>query len=100
MNEPSVFSTATRTLQLDILHYKIDGTKVEHRNVHNAYGALQQKSYYKGLLMRDNYITRPFFLTRSFFFAFIKCGNYWTGINNAIMSEVAGSMRIVMSLGV
>ena len=39
MNEPSVFSGNTMTLPLDTLHYKVDGTEVEHRNVHNAYGA-------------------------------------------------------------
>jgi len=40
MNEPSVFSTVHRTLPFESLHYKADGTVVEHRDIHNMYGAL------------------------------------------------------------
>lgn len=99
MNEPSVFSTSTKTLPMDTLHYKADGSKVEHRNFHNAYGAMQQKSSFRGMLMRDNYTRRPFVLTRSFFLGSQKYGTYWTGDNRAIYSELAGSMRMIMSLG-
>jgi hypothetical protein len=41
MNEPSVFSTDSHTMPLDMLHIKADGRKFEHRDLHNAYGALQ-----------------------------------------------------------
>lgn len=40
MNEPSIFSTVSRTMPLDALHYKADGRIYEHREIHNAYGAL------------------------------------------------------------
>ena len=40
MNEPSVFSTLAKTVPMGSLHYKIDGQAVEHRDIHNAYGAL------------------------------------------------------------
>ena len=99
MNEPSVFSGNTMTLPLDALHYKVDGTKVEHRNVHNAYGALQQKASFKGLLMRDNYSRRPFVLTRSFFIGSQKYGAYWTGDNLSTSFELQGSMEMIISIG-
>ena len=67
MNEPSVFSTLSRTVPLDQLHWKADGRSFEHRDLHNAYGALHQRSTYRGLLKRDNNQRRPCVLTRSFF---------------------------------
>ena len=67
MNEPAVFDVASKTMPLDAIHVKADGTMYEHRDVHNAYGGLMQKSSYKGLLKRDDYNRRPFVLTRSFF---------------------------------
>ena len=84
---------------MDTIHYKVDGTKVEHRDFHNAYGAMQQRSSFRGLLKRDDFTRRPFVLTRSFFLGSQKFGTYWTGDNRSIYSEVAGSMRMIMSLG-
>ena len=40
MNEPSVFDTPLKTLPMDALHYKADGRRFEHRDFHNAYGAM------------------------------------------------------------
>ena len=40
MNEPSVFDTATKTMDLHAIHVQDDGTLVEHLEFHNAYGAL------------------------------------------------------------
>jgi len=40
MNEPSVFNTVSRTIPLESLHYKADGSAYEHRDIHNAYGGL------------------------------------------------------------
>lgn len=100
MNEPSVFSTPTKTLPLDTIHFKVDGTKVKHGDFHNAYGAMQQKSTFKGLLKRDENTRRPFVLTRSFFLGSQKFGAYWTGDNLSIYSELAGSMWMIISLGI
>ena len=41
MNEPSVFDTSTKTMDLNAIHVKDDGTLIKHLEVHNAYGALQ-----------------------------------------------------------
>jgi len=67
MNEPSVFSTSTHTMPMDMMHWRANGKGFEHRDIHNAYGALHQRSSYRGLLSRDNHQRRPFVLTRSFF---------------------------------
>lgn len=67
MNEPSVFSTSTHTMPMDMVHWRANGKSFEHRDIHNAYGALHQRSSFRGLLARDNNERRPFVLTRSFF---------------------------------
>jgi len=97
MNEPSVFSTPEKTLPGLSRHYKADGRVVYHRDFHNAYGALQQRSSYRGILARDNYELRPFVLTRSFFLGSQKFGSYWTGDNYAVDEEVYGSMKMILS---
>lgn len=39
MNEPSVFSTSTHTMPMDMIHWRANGKWFEHRDIHNAYGA-------------------------------------------------------------
>ena len=71
MNEPSVFLNETDWTQtgmpMNNTHVMTDGTIVQHRWVHNAYGALQQRASWKGLYARDQGQQRPFVLTRSTF---------------------------------
>ena len=83
-------------MPLDAVHVKADGTKYQHRDVHNAYGGLMQKSSYRGLLKRDDFNRRPFVLSRSFFLGSQKFGTYWTGDNRAIYSELNGSMAMIL----
>ena len=66
MNEPAVFNDI-KTIPSTAIHVKTDGTKVNHRDFHNAYGALHQKASFLGLKKRDDDQRRPFVLTRSFF---------------------------------
>ena len=72
MNEPSVFKGSVEIEQLgmqkNVTHFTADGLAVEHRWLHNAYGALMHRATYQGLAERDNNQLRPFVLTRSFFF--------------------------------
>lgn len=96
MNEPSVFSEETKTIPALARHFKADGRTIFHRDFHNAYGALQQRSSFRGILARDNYSLRPFVLTRSFFLGSHKFGAYWTGDNYAVDSEVYGSMKMIL----
>ena len=100
MNEPAVFSTSTHTMPLDMVHWRANGKSFEHRDIHNAYGALHQRSSFRGLLARDNHERRPFVLTRSFFLGSQKFGTFWTGDNRAINSEVQGSINMLLQLGV
>jgi len=88
MNEPAVFSTDSHTMPMDAIHVKTDGTTRTHLEIHNAYGALHQRSSYRGLLKRDNNKQRPFVLTRSFFMGSQKFSAYWTGDNSATYGEL------------
>ena len=49
-------------------HMTADGDVLQHRWIHNAYGALQQRATFQGLLRRDRGQQRPFLLSESFFF--------------------------------
>lgn len=40
MNEPAIFDEASGHFPLDALHFKSDGRSFQHRDLHNAYGAL------------------------------------------------------------
>jgi hypothetical protein len=44
MNEPSVFNLPQGTFPLHLVHKLTDGTKIKHRDVHNIYGALMQRT--------------------------------------------------------
>ena len=96
MNEPAVFSTPTKTMPLSTIHVKADGSMFEYRDIHNAYGALQQKASFNGLLKRDQHTRRPFVLTRSFFLGSQRFGAHWTGDNRAIFEELDGSLSTIL----
>lgn len=68
MNEPSVFGGPEGTMPKHVMHMLADGTKIPHRDVHNAYGLMMSKATYEGLVQRDSFSQRPFVLTRSSFF--------------------------------
>ena len=99
MNEPAVFSTDSHTMPMDAIHVRDDGTEITHLEVHNAYGALHQRSSYRGLLKRDDNTQRPFVLTRSFFMGSQKFSAYWTGDNTATYEEVQGSITMILQNG-
>lgn len=100
MNEPSVFNTVSKTMPTTNVHKKANGDIIEHREIHNAYGAAQQRATYYGLVGRDSSSQlRPFSYTRSFFLGSQKYGGYWTGDNYSVDAEVFGSMTQVMQNG-
>ena len=68
MNEPSVFNIPGMTIPPDALHYTSFGNVIQHRDVHNIYGALQHKTAFEGMLKRDEHKYRPFILTRAYYF--------------------------------
>ncbi|KAJ3147439.1 hypothetical protein HDU86_007989 [Geranomyces michiganensis] len=75
MNEPAAFGGPDKSIPRDTLHHG----KVEHRDVHNAYGMLMARSSYEGHLLRDAGAQRPFVLTRSFFAGSQRYGAMWMG---------------------
>ena len=44
MNEPSVFESEQQTFPLQLEHKLTNDTKIKHRDVHNIYGALMQRT--------------------------------------------------------
>ncbi|KAI8853797.1 glycosyl hydrolases family 31-domain-containing protein [Chytridium lagenaria] len=96
MNEPSVFSGPEVTVPKDSRH--VYGW--EHRDVHNLYGALQQRSSFEGQLLRSNNADRPFVLSRSFHTGSQRFGAVWTGDNNATWSHLKATVPILLSLSV
>jgi alpha-glucosidase (family GH31 glycosyl hydrolase) len=92
MNEPSVFGQEQGTMPLQNQHTLSDGQIIKHRDIHNAYGALQHRATNQGLYNRDKKSKRPFVLSRSFFIGSQKFGAFWTGDNVASTHEVQGSL--------
>lgn len=99
MNEPSVFDVESKTMPLDARFIQSDGRELLHRDVHNIYGAMQQRASYNGIKARDGDKLRPFVLTRCFFFGSWKWGAFWTGDNFAIDDEPYGAVKMIMGTG-
>eukprot|EP00535_Pseudo-nitzschia_heimii_P003333 CAMPEP_0197181398 /NCGR_PEP_ID=MMETSP1423-20130617/5699_1 /TAXON_ID=476441 /ORGANISM="Pseudo-nitzschia heimii, Strain UNC1101" /LENGTH=1025 /DNA_ID=CAMNT_0042631639 /DNA_START=168 /DNA_END=3245 /DNA_ORIENTATION=- len=98
MNEPSVFNGPEVSMQKDLLNLR----GVEHREWHNLYGMLFQRSTMEGLIRRnEEENTRPFVLSRSFFAGSQKYGSIWTGDNAAEWShlEIASPMLLSLNVG-
>lgn len=74
----------------------------EHREWHNLYGMLFQRSTMEGLIRRNEEENiRPFVLSRSFFAGSQKYGSIWTGDNAAEWShlEIASPMLLSLNVG-
>jgi alpha-glucosidase len=99
MNEPSVFQRADQTMPLDIVHRLDDGTSLDHRAVHNAYGMQNARATYDGLrkLQADE---RPFVLTRAAYSGTQRYAATWTGDNNATWNHIWMSTPMLLSLGI
>jgi alpha-glucosidase (family GH31 glycosyl hydrolase) len=97
MNEPEDFTPGNNNvIPMDTLHYTIEKLSYEHRDLHNAYGALMQRSSFNGLMKRNNNSIRNFILTRSWFMGSQKYGAYWTGDNRSIFEELQGSLTMLL----
>jgi alpha-glucosidase len=98
MNEPSDFTTETKTIPVDCVHFTDDGEAKKHTEIHNIYGTLEAIGTYEGLRkLQSN--KRPFLLTRA---AFAGCQRYaalWTGDNSSIWEHLEMSMPMFMNLG-
>lgn len=98
MNEPSVFNGPEVSMQKDLRN--LNGE--EHREWHNLYGMLFQRSTAEGLTRRNpGENIRPFVLSRAFFAGSQKYGAIWTGDNAAEWShlEIAAPMLLSLNIG-
>ncbi|KAJ3415861.1 hypothetical protein HDV05_003925 [Chytridiales sp. JEL 0842] len=95
MNEPSVFNGPEITMPKDNLHFG----GWEHRDVHNLYGALQQRATYEGHLLRSSNNDRPFVLSRAFFIGTQRYGAIWTGDNFAQWDHLEASIPMLLTIG-
>jgi len=97
MNEPSVFNGPEVSMQKDLLNLRGD----EHREWHNLYGMLFQRSTMEGLIRRNKGENiRPFVLSRSFFAGSQKYGSIWTGDNAAEWSHLKIASPMLLSLNI
>ena len=97
MNEPSVFNGPEITMQKDNLHYG----GVEHRELHNLYGYLNQKATAEGLVMRNaDHNQRSFVLSRAFFAGSQRWGSVWTGDNMGTWEHLDNSQAQLLSLSI
>lgn len=53
MNEPSVFSGDELTMDKTAIHTTKEGKKVQHKDLHNAYGIMMAKASYQGVVERE-----------------------------------------------
>ncbi|PVU96997.1 hypothetical protein BB561_000826 [Smittium simulii] len=93
MNEPAIFNGPEITMEKDIVHHG----GIEHRDVHNIYGMLVQKSTFEGLSNRENPPKRPFVLSRAYFAGTQRYGAIWTGDNTADWNHLQVSIPMVLT---
>ncbi|KAL1527089.1 hypothetical protein AB1Y20_015772 [Prymnesium parvum] len=106
MNEPSVFSGPELSLPKDARHAWPDGeggvrpdASVEHRAVHNLYGALLAGATHAGMRRRGGGGARPFVLTRAFYVGTQRHAAVWTGDNSASWEHLRLSFAMALTLG-
>lgn len=97
MNEPSVFNSATKTMDADVLHQNGGNVKT-HGEIHNLYGMLMSKATYEGL---DRLLggERPFVLTRAGYAGIQRYAAVWTGDNRSYWEHMELFMSMGMNLG-
>jgi alpha-glucosidase (family GH31 glycosyl hydrolase) len=72
--------------------------RIEHRLVHNAYGALQASATFAGMSQREGGLERPFLLSRAFFLGSQRFGAVWTGDNSASWEHLPTLLLLTLSL--
>lgn len=97
MNEPSVFDTASKTMDQDVVHAN-NGDPKTHGEWHNLYGMLMSKATYEGMA-RGLGGERPFVLTRAGYAGIQRYAAVWTGDNRSYWEHLAMSLPMVLNLG-
>jgi alpha-glucosidase len=102
MNEPSVFSSPTKTMPLDVIH-RIDepgfmNRSATHAEIHNVYGMENSRATFEGLqhLKPD---LRPFVLTRASYAGGQRYAATWTGDNSSTWNHLRLTTPMLENLG-
>ncbi|MCI0354126.1 MAG: glycoside hydrolase family 31 protein [Acidobacteria bacterium] len=99
MNEPAIFERADKTMPLDVVHRMDDGSKLDHRAVHNVFGTLNGRATYDGLRkLRPN--ERPFVLTRAAYTGAWRWAASWTGDNTSSWNHLRLTIPTLLNLGI
>lgn len=99
MDEPSVFERLDKTMPLDTVHRLDDGTKLDHRAVHNVFGQLNSRATYEGMLrLQPN--ERPNVLTRATYAGGQRYAASWTGDNSSTWNHYRMTLPSLMDLGI
>jgi alpha-glucosidase len=102
MNEPSVFSSPTKTIPEDVVH-RIDEPgfmkrTASHAEIHNMYGMENSRATFEGLL-RLNPDSRPFVLTRATYAGGQRYAATWTGDNSSTWNHLRLTTPMLENLG-
>jgi len=99
MNEPAVFERADKTMPIETVHRLDDGTKLDHRAIHNIFGMENARATYDGLrkLQPDE---RPFVLARAAYAGAQRYAASWTGDNVSTWNHLGMSVPMLLSLGI
>jgi alpha-glucosidase len=98
MNEPSVFNTATKTVDLSVLHDD-QGNHTGHAKNHNIYGMQMTRATYDGAV-RHNPDSRPFILTRASYAGGQRYAAAWTGDNVASWEHLRMALSMCLSMSI
>jgi alpha-glucosidase len=96
MNEPSVFRTESKTMDLDVIHH-VNGKPKTHREMHNLYGLGMSMATYEG--MKELIGKRPFVLTRAGYAGIQKYATVWTGDNRSSWEHLEMTLPMCLNLG-
>jgi alpha-glucosidase len=99
MNEPALFERRDKTMPLATLHRLDDGSKLDHRAVHNVFGLQNSRATYEGLLKLEGN-ERPFVLTRATYSGGQRYAASWTGDNSSTWNHMRMSVSNLLSLGI
>ncbi|HEX4005037.1 MAG TPA: TIM-barrel domain-containing protein [Acidobacteriaceae bacterium] len=103
MNEPSVFSSPTATMPLDVVH-RIEETGfasrvASHAEIHNVYGMENSRATFEGLKMLKPNL-RPFVLTRATYAGGQRYAATWTGDNSSNGNHLRMTTPMLENLGI
>lgn len=102
MNEPSVFSSPTKTMPLGVIH-RIDEPGVmkrsaTHAEIHDVYGMENSRATFEGL-QHLNPNLRPFVLTRASYAGGQRYAATWTGDNSSTWNHLRLTTPMLENLG-